>query len=89
MKTILHATDYSENAIAALKFATELSIKLKSNLYVIHVFNTSTLSFDLNETYLLPFKETLKQKNEVKTAEPIFFFWTINSSNNNLRKSVF
>lgn len=65
MKTILHATDYSENAIAALKFATELSIKLKSNLYVIHVFNTSTLSSDLNETYLLPFKETLKQKNDV------------------------
>jgi len=63
MKTILHATDFSENAIVALKYAAELSIKTKSNLFVVHVFNVSTLSSGLNDTYLLPFKETLKHKN--------------------------
>lgn len=64
MKTILHATDFSENAIEALKYAHTLCLKMNASLYVIHVFDTSTLSSDLNETYLLPFKETLEQKNK-------------------------
>lgn len=64
MKTILHATDFSNNAITALKYAHTLSLKIKALLYVIHVFDTSTLSSDLNETYLLPYKETLALKNE-------------------------
>lgn len=63
MKTILNATDFSENAIAALKYAAELSIKTKSSLYVVHVFDVSTLSSNLKGTHLLPFKETLKLKN--------------------------
>lgn len=38
-KTIIHATDYSKNSIAALKFAYSISIKIGANLKVIHVFN--------------------------------------------------
>ena len=64
MKTILHPTDFSENAISALKYAHMLSKKMEANLYVIHIFNASTLSSDLNETYLLPFKETFERKSE-------------------------
>ena len=63
MKTILHATDYSDNAITALKYAYELSLKTKADLWVIHIFNLSTLSSDLSETYLLPVKENYDQKN--------------------------
>jgi nucleotide-binding universal stress UspA family protein len=64
MKTILHATDFSANAIDSLKYAAELSIKTQGRLFVIHVFDTSLLSSDLNETYLLPYTETLQQKNK-------------------------
>ncbi len=39
MKKILHATDYSENAIPALKYALNLSEKLNASLFVIHVFD--------------------------------------------------
>lgn len=65
METVLHATDFSKNAMAALRYAYALSVKAEANLYVIHVFDSSTLSSDLNETYLLPFKETLIQKNKI------------------------
>ncbi len=63
MKTIIHATDFSENAIAALKYAYELRLKLKANLWVIHICNFSTLSSDLREPFLLSIKESFKQKN--------------------------
>ena len=39
MKTIVHATDYSENAVAALKYAHSLSKKLDANLKLVHVFD--------------------------------------------------
>lgn len=39
MKKILHATDYSVNAISALKYAINLSKKLNTSLFVIHVFD--------------------------------------------------
>ena len=39
MKTILYATDYSENSIAALKYAHAMSLKLKAKLWVIHVYD--------------------------------------------------
>lgn len=67
MKTILHATDYSENAISALKYAYELSVKTSSKLYVIHVFDNATLSAYVNESYIIPFKEDIAQKNLVLT----------------------
>ena len=43
MKTIVHATDYSENAVAALKYAHSLSKKLNANLKVVHVFDYPTV----------------------------------------------
>ena len=43
MKTIVHATDYSENAVAALKYAHSLSKKLDANLKVVHVFDYPTM----------------------------------------------
>ena len=43
MKTIVHATDYSENAIAALKYAHSLSKKLDANLKLVHVFDYPTM----------------------------------------------
>jgi nucleotide-binding universal stress UspA family protein len=47
MKRILHATDYSENSISALKYAFNLSKKLNASLFVIHVFDS--LPFGLDE----------------------------------------
>ena len=41
MKSILYATDYSENSIPAFKFAWKLSQKLNAPLYVMHVFDIS------------------------------------------------
>ena len=41
MKSVLYATDYSENSIPAFKFAWKFSQKLKLPLYVIHVFDIS------------------------------------------------
>ncbi|QRM90844.1 hypothetical protein FG167_16865 [Lacinutrix sp. WUR7] len=43
MKTILYATDYSENSVPALKYAYSLSKALRATLKVIHVFDYPTL----------------------------------------------
>lgn len=42
MKTILYATDYSLNSVAALKFAISLAEKLNYRLVVCHIFNSPT-----------------------------------------------
>lgn len=39
MKTMLYATDYSENSIAALKYAKEMAKQLKYRLVITHVFD--------------------------------------------------
>lgn len=39
MKTILYATDYSDNSVAALHFAYEISKKLNAKLTVLHVID--------------------------------------------------
>ena len=41
MKSFLYATDYSENSVAALKFANSLRKKFKCKLYVVHIFDIS------------------------------------------------
>ncbi len=41
MKTILCATDYSDNSISALKLANVFCKKLNADLHVIHVFDIS------------------------------------------------
>lgn len=43
MKTILYATDYSENSVAALKYAHNMCLEIGSKLLVIHVFDNPTI----------------------------------------------
>lgn len=62
MKTIICAIDYSINSIAALKYAVTLSSKISSKLYVLNIYDNSTLSSAVNEPYLLSTKELKKEK---------------------------
>ena len=39
MKTILYATDYSQNSVSALRFANQLAEKFSAKLIVMHVFD--------------------------------------------------
>lgn len=48
MKTILYATDYSENSVAALKYAYALSLAISTTLKVVHVFDYPTMLDDLS-----------------------------------------
>ena len=41
MKSLLYATDYSENSIAGLKLANALRKSFKSKLYIVHIFDIS------------------------------------------------
>ncbi|MGB3345104.1 MAG: universal stress protein [Aequorivita sp.] len=43
MKTILYATDYSENSVAALKYAHNMCLNLKAKLWIVHVFDNPTI----------------------------------------------
>lgn len=43
MKTILYATDYSENSIAALKYAHALNTQLGNRLVITHIFDYPTV----------------------------------------------
>ena len=64
MKTILFATDYSKNAVTAIKYAHRLSSKLGANLLVIHVYSLPMmlgLEFDIFYDELE--KTTLKENN--------------------------
>ncbi|TYQ00079.1 nucleotide-binding universal stress UspA family protein [Tenacibaculum adriaticum] len=60
-RVILHATDYSENAIPALKYAFSLSEKLNASLFIVHIFDYPTI-FDegLKEPYNSLEKESYK-----------------------------
>lgn len=48
MKTILYATDYSENSELALKYAQNMSHKMEAKLLVIHVFDYPTFLDDIS-----------------------------------------
>tara|TARA_R110001583_G_scaffold165055_1_gene317522 strand:- start:3 stop:845 length:843 start_codon:yes stop_codon:yes gene_type:complete len=65
MKTLIHATDFSENANVALKYAYALSKKINATLWVIHIYDNSALSSNLNERYLFT-NEELKEEKENK-----------------------
>ncbi len=55
MKTILYATDYSDNSIAALKYADAMSLKIKAQLFVIHIYNIPVvLGSNFEESYMYP-----------------------------------
>ena len=61
MKTIIHATDYSENAVAALKYAYSISKKMNTSLLVVHVFDYPTvMTTKLKEPYYHIEKDTFK-----------------------------
>jgi len=64
MKTIIFATDYSKNAVTAIKYAHGLSSKLGANLLVIHIYSLPMmlgLEFDVFYDELR--KTTLKKHN--------------------------
>jgi len=65
MKTIIHATDFSDNAISALKYAYTLSKKTKAVLWVVHIFNNATLASTLNDPILLPIEENIQKKKAI------------------------
>jgi len=61
MKTILYATDYSDNSIAALSYAHALSTHMNAKLVVLHVFDIPTvLSTAVREPYQHLEEETFK-----------------------------
>ncbi|WP_273565732.1 universal stress protein [Maribacter halichondriae] len=43
MKTIVYATDYSENSVAALKYAHTLNTQLSNHLVITHIFDYPTV----------------------------------------------
>ena len=53
MKTILYATDYSENSVSALRLAYFFAKKFSAKLIVMHVFDMPiTLASTVTVTYL-------------------------------------
>ena len=56
MKTIVCAIDYSPNAIAALKYADKLCSKIKSKLYVLHIYDTSKLKASIKKEQITKLK---------------------------------
>lgn len=62
MKTILYATDFSENSELALKFAYNMSKKMQAKLLVIHVFNYPTFLENISLKPKVPF---LNLENDV------------------------
>ena len=55
MKSILYATDYSDNSVSALKYAHTLSLKMKAKLFVVHVYKIPvTLGADFGESIMYP-----------------------------------
>lgn len=52
MKTIVYATDFSQNSVPALKFAYDMSKKIKARLVAIHIYDIPT---NLGEEMMDPF----------------------------------
>jgi len=64
MKTILYATDFSENSIGALKFSEMLRQRFKAKLYVLHVFEMKpTFMSTVSISYTRLEEWTLKDNN--------------------------
>lgn len=62
MKTIIYATDYSKNAVTAIKYAHEISSKMGAALLVIHVYNLPMiLGLELEAFYDELEKNTFKK----------------------------
>ncbi len=62
MKTLLYATDFSDNSIAALKFSEMLRVQFKAKLYLLHVF-------DMNPTFMSTVSISYSRKEEAVLKE--------------------
>lgn len=70
MKTLLYATDYSENSVSALKFAHALSQKLDARLVITHIFEfPSILGAEALDNPLPHIKEVAFKTNRSKLEE--------------------
>ncbi len=67
MKTLLYATDFSDNSIGALKFAEMLRHRFKAKLYMLHVFDMKpTFASTVSISYSRKEEAALKQtKNKI------------------------
>lgn len=66
MKTILFATDYSDNSIAALKYAHDMCVRMDAKLLVTHVLDYPTTMDSRVEKTLMSIKKDAIEENNVK-----------------------
>ena len=66
MKTILYATDYSENAKTAIKYAHVLSSKMGATLLVIHIYKLPLILGLELEAFYDELEKTTFEKNQTK-----------------------
>lgn len=66
MKTILYATDYSENAETAIKYAHVLSSKMGATLLVIHIYKLPLILGLELEAFYDELEKTSFEKNQTK-----------------------
>ncbi|MDF1516614.1 MAG: universal stress protein [Lutibacter sp.] len=66
MKTILYATDYSENAETAIKYAHVLSTKMGATLLVIHIYKLPLILGLELEAFYDELEKTTFEKNQTK-----------------------
>ncbi len=62
MKTLLYATDFSDNSVPAFRYALMLKDQLKAKLYVLHVF-------DMKATFISTVSLTYAKREEVMLRE--------------------
>jgi len=86
MKTILYATDYSDNSIAALKYSHALSEKIKAQLVIIHIYH---IPVSLGAEFVDPsvfIESNYYEENQSRLQE--FVHQNIETKANNERISV-
>ncbi|GGD58348.1 universal stress protein [Muriicola marianensis] len=64
MRTLLYATDFSENSIPAFRYAQLLSKQLKAKLFVLHVF-------DMKATFISTVSLTYAKREEIMLKEQV------------------
>lgn len=69
MKTILYATDYSKNSIAALKYAQKLSIMVAARLVVTHVFSYPIVTQGMIIEYLPEMRKQALKTHRTKLED--------------------
>ena len=102
MKTILYATDYSEQSISALKYAHSLAVKLEAQLIVLHVFRVPlSLASPVSISYIKKKKKlfvehrvkiekfySLNLIEHINTLKPIILVDEDNSVVNGIQKKA-